>query len=305
MVSRSVRTFRGFTLIELLVVIAIIAVLIGLLLPAVQKVREAAARVECVNNLKQVGLALHNYHGSQQRFPPGYVSDVDAEGNDTGPGWGWAAYLLPYLEQTAVYNTIHFDQPIESPSNGVRVAVIKTFLCPSDTVQPFWSAMTRDATGKPVALICDVAPSNYVAMFGTREPGVDGDGVFYRNSTTRIADVTDGLSSTLFVGERSHELNEATWAGAVTNAVLFAGPTSVTGSAEIDNSAGMVLGHSGEGYGPGDPNGDVNMFYSRHGRGVNFLFGDGHANFLPTSMDYRVYLALTTRAGGEPVGGEF
>src|SRR5215468_3710116 len=103
---------RGFTLIELLVVVAIIAVLIGLLLPAVQRVREAAARAKCKNNLKQIALALHHYHGVQQAFPPGYMSGVAATGDDTGPGWGWAAHILPQLEQSALYMAIRFEQPI-------------------------------------------------------------------------------------------------------------------------------------------------------------------------------------------------
>src|SRR5436309_597185 len=102
----------GFTLIELLVVIAIIAILIGLLLPAVQKVREAASRLKCKNNLKQIGLAMHNYHGVANRFPPGYVSAVASDGSDLGPGWGWAAHLLPYVEQDNLYKQIDFTADI-------------------------------------------------------------------------------------------------------------------------------------------------------------------------------------------------
>src|SRR5438105_6411662 len=106
---------QGFTLIELLVVIAIIAMLLGLLVPAVQKVREAMARLECKNNLKQIGLALHNYHGAFKCLPPGYSSAVAADNSDLGPGWGWAAHLLPFLEQDNLYKNINFSAGIGDP----------------------------------------------------------------------------------------------------------------------------------------------------------------------------------------------
>ena len=155
---------EGFTLIELLVVIAIIGVLVGLLLPAVQAAREAARRTQCVNNLKQVGLALHNYEGSHRTFPSGYVSNFDALGNDTGPGWGWAAMLLPQFEQTPVYGSINFNLAVEHPANLTgRLPIVNNFLCPSDTVQPYWWAVSRNAaTGAPLQNICQVAPANYV-----------------------------------------------------------------------------------------------------------------------------------------------
>src|SRR5437660_12527568 len=130
------RQQHGFTLIELLVVIAILAVLIGLLVPAVQKVRAAAARVQCANNLEQVGLGLHGYHDANQAFPAGYVSGFDASGNDTGPGWGWAALLLPYVEQQNLAAALHLDQPIEAPANAARTTPVKTYLCPADAAPP-------------------------------------------------------------------------------------------------------------------------------------------------------------------------
>src|SRR5205085_5281923 len=126
-------TRPGFTLIELLVVIALIAILIGLLLPAVQQVREAAARTTCTNNLKQIGLAFHNYHRAYGYFPPGFVSraaTIDSE--SLGPGWGWGALLLPYLEQDNLHRQIDFKKDIADPANaGPRVRPLKVFLCPS------------------------------------------------------------------------------------------------------------------------------------------------------------------------------
>src|SRR5262249_20686410 len=131
------RSRRAFTLIELLVVIAVIGILIALLLPAVQKVREAANRTSCTNNLKQIGLACPNYHDRNRCHPPGYTATVAYDpvdpGNSTSPGWGWAAYLLPYLEQDNLYRKIDFTQPVQASANGAAVqTVVKGFLCPSD-----------------------------------------------------------------------------------------------------------------------------------------------------------------------------
>jgi prepilin-type processing-associated H-X9-DG protein/prepilin-type N-terminal cleavage/methylation domain-containing protein len=296
----------AFTLIELLVVIGIIAVLIGLLLSAVQKVREAAARMRCQNNLKQIGLALHNYHDAAKCFPPGYLSNHDSAGNDTGPGWGWAAFILPQMEQQNLSNGIQLNQNIEAPANaGVRVQPVGSYLCPSDSVPTTWTATKYDSLGNPLGPICDVASASYVGVYGISEPGVDGEGIFFRNSTIRIADITDGTSQTTMVGERSFRWCEATWVGSVTNASMVPPPGSPALAGEW-NGSGFVLGHTFEGNGgPGSPGTEANGFSSQHPQGANFLFADGHVQFLRTSMDHQVYKALSTRAGGEPVGGDF
>jgi prepilin-type N-terminal cleavage/methylation domain-containing protein/prepilin-type processing-associated H-X9-DG protein len=298
---------NAFTLIELLVVIAIIALLVGLLLPAVQAAREAARRAQCVNNLKQLGLAFHNYEQINRVLPPGYVSNFDANGNDTGPGWAWAAMVLPQYEQTPIFSAINFGLAIEAPASATcRLAKVSNFFCPSDPTASVYWAVNRDfATGAPLQNICQVAPSNYVGVYGIGEPGPGGNGAFYRNSAVALRDITDGTALTIVVGERSHRLGEATWVGAVTNAIMYPTDNDNVGKYATETSSGMVLGHVGEGAGPGDPNSDVNQFYSLHsGRGVNFLFGDGHAAFLKSTMNYQTYLALATRAGGEVVSAD-
>ena len=256
---------RGFTLVELLVVIAIIAILLALLLPAVMGSRDAARRIQCSNNLKQIGLGLLSYHNAHKVFPSGYVSSFDSTGDDTGPGWGWASFLLPQMEEDAIYKLIHFDLPIDDASNSVRVANLSIYLCPTDDTKRVWQAKSRDSSGNPIAVICDVAPSNYVGMFGTTEPGVDGDGMFFRNSKVAIKDILDGTSKTLAVGERAHQLGNATWNGSVTSAYLFPEDDNTVSRPELEHSSGMVLGHAGEGIGPGGTGGDVNQFYSLHG----------------------------------------
>ena len=175
----------AFTLVELLVVIAIVAVLIGLLLPAVQKIREAAARLQCQNNLKQIGLALHNYHDGNLSLPPGYLAVPPyADGaTDTTPGWAWSVFLLPYLEQEPLSSSIRFDLPVEHAQNAPAVqTLVKDYLCPSDQTPP--AAFTvSDAFGKPVALL---TPSSYAACAGGDES--DGD--------ARRSDVPGKLSAT-------------------------------------------------------------------------------------------------------------
>lgn len=253
---------RAFTLIEVLVVIAIIGALVALLLPAVQASRDSARRLQCTNNLKQVGLALLSYEGTNKALPSGYVSEFTSTGDDTGPGWGWCSFILPQMEEPAIFRVIDFKLPIDDARNGVRVANVPSFFCPTDSVPRVWEAKSRDVSGNPLELICEVAASNYVGMYGTTEPGVDGDGLFFRNSKVALKEITDGTSRTIAVGERAHQLGNATWVGSVTSAVLFPEDDNTQGQPHTEHSSGMVLGHAGEGIGPGEGGGDVNQFYS-------------------------------------------
>lgn len=299
---------RGFTLVELLVVIAIIGLLVALLLPAIQAAREASRRSQCGNNLRQIGVALQNYESAIRSLPAGYISQFLSDGTDTGPGWGWAAILLDNLEESSLRGLLRFERPIEDAANlQSRMTAVAVYLCPSDTVGPSFSAYNNAGTIDPQSKICDVASANYVGMYGNSEPGIDGAGLFFRNSHVRFREITDGTSHTIAVGERSHLLGEATWVGAVTGALLAPGPddTDGIGTFEVEHGSTMVLGHTGEHIGPGDPNGETDMFYSLHPGGVNFVFADAHVAFLSTDMDAKVFEALSTRAGGETISGEF
>jgi prepilin-type N-terminal cleavage/methylation domain-containing protein/prepilin-type processing-associated H-X9-DG protein len=297
------RRTRGFTLVELLVVMGIIGLLIAILLPAIQAAREASRRSQCTNNLRQIGVALQTYESTHRTLPSGYISQFAPGGTDTGPGWGWAALLLNNLEESSLAGLLQFDRPIEDlASADARIKPVSVYLCPSDPAPPTWEALRDDPSRTK---ICDVASANYVGMYGNTEPGVDGTGLFFRNSRVPCREITDGTSHTIAVGERSHALGQSTWVGSVTGALLGPGPADGIGTYEVEHGATMVLGQAGEHKSPGDPTGEADMFHSLHsGGGANFVFADAHVAFLTAEMDPETFEALATRAGGETVSGD-
>lgn len=294
--ARPRNSARGFTLIELLVVIAIIAVLIALLLPAVQQAREAARRSQCKNNLKQIGLALHNYHDIANGFPQGWVGVNSIGQADVfgGNGWGWASRILPQMDQGPLYNTLNFSRPMTHASHAAaRVTQVPAYRCPSDVGELVWTI--NDDSGTALA---QLASANYVGSFGISD--IDsceslsppnrclGEGMLFHNSFVRMADITDGLSNTYLAGEHKSDLSldwHSTWLGVV--------PQGEEAFVRILATADHTPNH---------PAAHIDDYSSHHIGGAHFLMGDGAVRFISTNIDGGIFQGLATRAGGEVVG---
>jgi prepilin-type N-terminal cleavage/methylation domain-containing protein/prepilin-type processing-associated H-X9-DG protein len=304
----TVRTLRtAFTLIELLVVIAIIAILIGLLIPAVQKVRDTAQRISCQNNMKQIGLAMHNYHDANQMFPPGYTAIgawVDGT-TDTTPGWGWATYILPYEERGNLYNQFNLSQPIANYS--AIQTVVPTYICPADI-----GANTAFAvTDQNWNTVCLAGPTSYAACCGSnvKTTAATGNGVFYRNSHTRMTDITDGTSSTILVQERCFANVQGVWVGAINDGYCNQGlynQAAVPGKLG-QGAADLVLIHASTNNSTSGRNLDDSSI--KHSVGSNFLYADGSVHFIRNiqsgSTDSVTLEAMGTSAGGEVITSPF
>jgi prepilin-type N-terminal cleavage/methylation domain-containing protein/prepilin-type processing-associated H-X9-DG protein len=305
----------GFTLIELLVVIVIIATLLGLLLPAVQQVREAANRVRCQNNLKQIGLALHLYHDGLGCLPSGYLwipadmsivsggekcTNAPGDPTDTDPGWGWAALLLPYLEQDNLRRQIDLRVPVGDPGyEELRTTVLSIVVCPSDENTGVYAIESDEAW-----LTGQAATNSYAACYGsgqyiTQEPA-QGNGLFFRNSRLRLADITDGTSNTLALGERAALLTQSPWVGAPCEGILRLTPGAPTTSTAWTDTPTQPLAQTGS-HTINDPAADPDNFYTPHPGAAQFLFADGSVRGVTRGIDLSVFQALSTRAGGEVV----
>lgn len=302
------RRRAAFTLVELLVVITIIGILIALLLPAVQAAREAARRMQCTNNLKQIGLALHNYHCSVGCLPFASAWSVAQTGT-------WAAFILPYLEQQPLYDQFDFSKNMKDPLNEPAVTtVVSAYICPTDPrgrdpimdyrcnsnpspSMTLWYPVSMGPTHNYHCVFCaegkssPTDPDSYCCQgwsYGTLNPSDNSTGMFGRYpSRTRLDDVKDGLSNTIMAGE--------TLPGHCIHNVAFGDNFPLAGTTIPIN---VMEGKGTTTHGT-NPHQRCCGYKSLHPGGANFVMGDGSVHFLPESVNYRLYNELGTRSGGE------
>ena len=291
---------HGFTLVELLVVIAIIGILIGMLLPAVQNVREAARRTQCANNCRQLGLAVMNYESANMKFPPGWSTGI---ANDplAEPGWGWSAHVLPFLDQKNVHDRIDFTVAIDDHDHeDVIQTTMSVFICPSDPSETLLNLDEHVDHGDHDHLVLVppqddhdheelfVSRSNYSGCFGNTEiedSPLAGNGIFFANSRVRFGDIKDGTSNTIMIGERLNLLGPISWVGMVP---------------EVDEPMARIVAITD--HAPNDSHMHFEDFRGEHPGGINVTLADGSTHFVSDSIDEVLYQGLGSRNGGE-VGG--
>ena len=324
------RSRQGFTLVELLVVIAIIGILIALLLPAVQAAREAARRSQCTNNLKQVGVAMHNFHDTFKCIVP--MGTEDRGNEDTDGNWGWAVYIMPFMEQEALYDQLNIQQgtsvsnqwPLRNtaPYNTLHGAVaepallelmqqpISTLTCPSTSGPELNDVKPMPFSGGQSLARMDYVCVNDADCIDRDDP--DGTFVWTRyDSPRRFASIRDGLSNTLFVGERCYQLKGVT----IGSAMVFGSAGNEEGDGEGDRAEDVgFLYVAGTGRRPinstSGSNNDYRMgFASNHPGGANFLMGDGSVRFIGETIDHNIddstnstFEYLIECQDGQPVG---
>jgi prepilin-type N-terminal cleavage/methylation domain-containing protein len=313
----------AFTLIELLVVIAIIGILIGLLLPAIQKIRELANQLQCQNNLHQMGLAMHTYHDANKRFPPAYVhgsTAVFGAGNSQGvrgqivdggvnrptvptlPGWGWAALLLPYVEQGNLAAQIRYELSIgDDVQTPARTTLLPIYICPTDQGAGVYTLFNERGF-----FLGKAATNSYATCYGGPNDGGPvladpGPGMFYCNSKIRLTDILDGASNTIMVGERAALFARSPWAGALNFGVIQTSLGAPVFISTRDPAPTLVSARIARRQ-INDPYSEVYDFFSPHQDVSMWLFADGSVHRLNNATDLRVLNALCTRAGGEVIG---
>ncbi|MEW4562505.1 DUF1559 domain-containing protein [Bremerella sp. JC770] len=290
------RRYSGFTLVELLVVIAIIGVLIALLLPAVQQAREAARRMQCQNNLKQLGLALLNYHDVFGQFPPGYIDIAPNSVTSQDGGWSWQAQILPQLEQKPLFDQFDYEShpygPIGDPySTAENVAGVATelsmFGCPSDPKPSHTSLFEPSDNG----YVEKIATSSYAGVIGsftnnacdsTLNSHSAHNGLLGANTNRKIRDITDGLSNTTMVGEMTWMQSE--------NQVLYgsigSGGTANCGGNNVQHPPYRHLRSHRQKPNGASPSSVHTAFHSMHPGGVQFVFADGSVHFIAETIQH-------------------
>ncbi len=312
---------RGFTLVELLVVIAVIGILVALLLPAVQAAREAARRTECANNLKQMGLALQNYHSVRMCLPPGVMG---VSGRFSAPRTTWTIHLYPYLEQQNLYDRFNFEaspggggavwtNPVNTTGvNSVTPLPVKAFLCPSDTGAKFHYHPD---------IVANYARGNYAAFFGNLDYGAATPpfssahlpAAFQMNKSIRLDDMLDGTSNTMVIGEilrgidHERDYRGVHWYDHTATSQVYTKFAPNTRSPDVLYPfwcpSNLNLPRLGLPCSPGATDGSDNTAAcrSRHQNGVQVAFGDGSAHFVRSNVDLVVWQAYGSIAGGETV----
>ncbi|MAT16403.1 MAG: hypothetical protein CMJ46_14165 [Planctomyces sp.] len=282
--SRYSRPRCGFTILELLTVIAILTVLLALLLPSLGSARESARRIQCQNQLKQVGIALQGYHELNRSLPPG----LQWEGTGQS-AYGWAVPLLDLMEQRAVSDLVHADAPLSDPRNFDALhSSIATFVCPSDITAASFQLFAEEDLAESSAPLMELPTANYLGVFGTIEadngfPVPKGDGAFLDTQAVRFVEFERGLSNTIIVGERTMSTVPSTWLG-----------VDARGEDAVCRLVGSAITS------PNCAECDECEFTSRHPGGVNFLWGDGHVEMVSENIEQELYRILSKRNGYVP-----